>query len=86
MHSASPEQFDVPRAAAWHVHTTDGLIVSGPHDTEDQAKAAGNEFAADLRASMRRENYSEAKIKARVAALRVGYGLATHPNGWFEPV
>lgn len=71
--------------------TDQGVVGAGPFESEANARAAGNTIAAELRESMRRDRlpggrrrYSEADISARVAALRVGYGVRVHPHGGFE--
>lgn len=81
--TASPEQYS--RASiGWLIYTADGLVVSGPHVTEAEARLAGNGFAAELRASMQREHYNPRQVAARIRVLRVGYGRRSHPHGGFE--
>lgn len=85
--TASPDQFSRPTAPAWYVHTDQGVMLAGPFDTEAEARTAGNDAAARLRAGMRRDRqFTEADVRARVAALRVGFGTTTYPHGGFVAV
>jgi hypothetical protein len=59
--TASPEQY-ARASAGWLIYTSDGLVVSGPHVDEAEARVAGNAFAAELRASMERESYNVQQI------------------------
>lgn len=79
--TAGPHQFDPRRDPAWWVHTDQGVVLAGPFSCEAQARAGGNEVAAQLRAAMRRERYSERAITARVRALRIGFAVRTWPHG-----
>lgn len=81
--TASPEQHARRDTLGWYVHTNQGVVLSRQCATEAEARAEGNVIAAELRTSMRREHYTEAKIADRVAALRVGYGVRVHPHGGF---
>lgn len=83
--TAGPHQYRYDLAAAWWVHTDQGVVLAGPFPDEAAARAAGNEVAGRLRASMRQERYAERVIGQRVAALRVGRGTRQWPYGWFDP-
>lgn len=83
--TASPTQY-TRDTTGWYCHTDQGVCLDGPYSTESEVRQAGNAVAAELRASMRRENYSERDIAARVRALRIGYGRKSHPHGRFEAV
>ncbi len=82
--TAGPHQFD-RRDPAWFVHTDQGVVLAGPFADEASARVGGNQVAANLRAAMRRERYTERQVAERVVALRVSLGTRHWPCGWFEP-
>ncbi|MGQ0846520.1 MAG: hypothetical protein ACT4QF_20550 [Sporichthyaceae bacterium] len=84
--TVSPEQHARRDTLGWYVHTDQGVVLSRQWETEAEARADGNEIAAELRTSMRREHYTEPSIAVRVAALRVGYGIRVHPHGGFAGI
>ncbi len=83
--TASPDRYR-RGTHGWYDHTDQGIGMSERLDDEATARTRGNEIATELRASMRREGASEAAVRARVAALRVGYGRRDHPWGRFEAI
>lgn len=82
MHEASPQQYP-HQVMHLYVVTDQGVVLGGPYDDEQTARAGGNQIAAELRASMRRERFSEAQVAERVRALRIGYGVRERPHGLF---
>jgi hypothetical protein len=76
------------RVPAWYVHTTDSVVLAGPFAGEAGARMAGTRVAVRMAATMRQDGGSSSltDVRARVAKLRIGYGLRPKPDGRFEAV
>lgn len=81
--TAGPHQFR-PGEPAWYVHTDQGVVLAGPLPDEETARIRGNQVADELRASMRRDRYSERAVAERVRALRISRGVRQWPAGLFQ--
>lgn len=81
--TAGPHQYrwNIP---AWYVHTDQGVVLAGPLPDELTARIRGNQVAAELRAAMRRERYSERQVAERIRALRISRGIRQWPAGLFQ--